>query len=88
MSRTIFSILLSLILCFQAAIAQDQEEVLAVEWVDLMSQADLDAVLNAPQLNHDLYGWQDQLAGNDDGEAYLKALQSYDVNPDLVDKRI
>ena len=65
-----------------------QVEVMAVEWVDLMSQADLDAVLNAPQLSHDLYGWQDQLAGDADGEAYMKALQSYDVNPDLVDKRI
>ncbi|MCY4263585.1 MAG: DUF3299 domain-containing protein [Gammaproteobacteria bacterium] len=92
MLRLVFSILLSLTLLSLPVRGQDEDqsqtEVLAVEWVDLMSQADLDAVLNAPQLSHDLYGWQDQLAGNPDGEAYIKALRSYDVNPDLVDKRI
>jgi len=88
--RRLLLLLISLILPLGLAVqpAYGQDDVLAIEWVDLMSQPDLDAIMNAPQLNHDLYGWQDQLANNPEGEAYLKALQSFDVNPDLVDKRI
>ncbi len=65
-----------------------QSEVLAIDWVDLISQKDLDAILNAPAFSHDQYGWEDQLEGNPENEAYMSALQSFDVNPDLVDKRI
>ncbi len=68
--------------------ANSQDGVLPVEWVDLMSQPDLDAILEAPQFTHDLYGWQEQLENNPEGEAYLKALQSFDINPELVNKRI
>ena len=70
------------------AVSQEQDEVLAVEWVDLLSQADLDAILNPPELTHDGYGWQDQLEQSGEGEDYLKAMQSADVNSDLVNKRI
>lgn len=82
------SLLIALSLCFLAPVANSQDEVLAVEWVDLMSQPDLDAILNAPQLSHDMYSWQEQLEGDPEGEAYLQALKSFDVNPDLVNKRI
>lgn len=88
MSRILFSIFLALALWSQAAISQDQEEVLAVEWVDLLSDADLDAIMNPPAMTHDGFGWEDQLQTSDEGEAYLKAMQSVDVNPDLIDKRI
>ena len=56
------------------AVSQEQDEVLAVEWVDLLSQADLDAILNPPELTHDGYGWQDQLEQSGEGEDYLKAM--------------
>lgn len=68
--------------------ASAQDEVLAIDWVDLMSQKDLDAILDAPSFSHDQYGWEEQLQGDPENEAYMNALQSFDVNPDLVDKRI
>lgn len=68
--------------------AHTQDEVLAIDWVDLMSQKDLDAILDAPAFSHDQYGWEEQLEGDQENEAYMSALQSFDVNPDLVDKRI
>ena len=66
----------------------DLEDVLAVEWEDLMSQADLDAIMNAPAVSHDGFGWENQVGGTPEEQAYMKALQSYDVNPDLINKRI
>lgn len=78
--------ILSLWLVSLAAYSQD--DVLAIEWVDLLSQKDLDAILNPPELSHDLYGWEEQLEDNPQASAYSEALQSFDVNPDLVNKRI
>ncbi len=89
--RLLFLVILPCYFVAPAAFGQDeaaQDAVLAVEWTDLLSQADLDAILNPPEMSHDLYGWQDQLEGNDEAEAYMNALQSFDVNPDLVNKRI
>lgn len=83
-----FLILIFLPFLVLAPAAYGQDEVLAVEWTDLMSQADLDAILNPPELTHDLYGWQEQLDNNPEAQAYKKAMQSFDVNPDLVNKRI
>ena len=85
--RFLFLLVLPVCLSTPAAFSQD-DVVLAVEWTDLMSQADLDAILNPPELTHDLYGWQEQLENNPEAEAYKNALQSFDVNPDLVNKRI
>jgi len=68
--------------------AYGEEAVLAIEWVDLLSKADLDAMLNPPELTHDSYGWEEQLDGNSAAEAYTQAMQSFDVNPDLLNKRI
>jgi len=65
-----------------------QDSVLSVEWTDLLSQSDLEAILNPPEMSHDLYGWQEQLDNNPEATAYNDALQSYNVNPDLVNKRI
>lgn len=79
--------LISAMVLSAAAFGQD-DEVLAVDWVDLMSQKDLDAILNAPQLSHDSYGWEQQLEEDPEQQAYMDALQSFDVNPDLVNKRI
>ena len=46
-SAAVFSLLLS-------PLAHSQEgEVLAIDWVDLMSQKDLDAILDAPAMSHD-----------------------------------
>jgi len=79
--------LIAVLLC--SAFAHSQEpEVLAVDWVDLMSQKDLDAILDAPQMSHDGYGWEEQLEADPETEAYRQALQSFDVNADLVNKRI
>ena len=95
--KTLFQLpLLALVVSLlTTAVAQEEnpyadlEDVLAVKWEDLMSQADLDAILNAPVMSHDFYGWEDQLAGGSpEEEAYMKALQSFDVNPELIDKRI
>lgn len=79
---------LSFPICFPLASAQDQGSVREVEWVDLLSKADLDTILNPPEMTHDGYGWQDQLKQSDEGDAYLKALESVDINPELLDKRI
>lgn len=47
LSAAVFSLLLS-------PLAHSQEgEVLAIDWVDLMSQKDLDAILDAPAMSHD-----------------------------------
>lgn len=87
--RLLTLMLVSLALLSQGATGQDsQDPVLAVEWTDLLSQSDLDAILNPPEMTHDLYGWQEQLENNPEAAAYSEALQSYDVNPDLVNKRI
>jgi hypothetical protein len=88
MQKLFILLFIPLALWSPLAVSQDQDEVLAVEWVDLLSQADLDAILNPPELTHDGYGWQDQLEQSGEGEDYLKAMQSADVNPDLVNKRI
>lgn len=82
LSAFVFSLLLT-------PLAHSQDgEVLAIDWVDLMSQKDLDAILDAPAMSHDGYGWEQQLEGNPETEAYLSALKSFDVNPDLVNQRI
>ena len=76
------------LLLFLSHVAYSQDPVLSVEWTDLLSQSDLEAILNPPEMSHDLYGWQQQLDNNPEATAYSDALQSYDVNPDLVNKRI
>lgn len=77
-----------LALCLLPVLAQSQDEVLAIDWVDLVSQKDLDAILDAPTFSHDQYGWEEQLENDPESEAYMSALKSFDVNPDLVDKRV
>ena len=68
---------------------ENPEEVLAVKWEDLMSQADLTAILNAPPVSHDGYGWDDKFSTDSPVEsAFQRALQSFDVNPDYLGKRI
>jgi len=62
-------------------------EVLAIKWEELMSEADLEAILNAPPVSHSGYGWEDQFNTPED-EAFSKALKSFDVNPEFIDKRI
>lgn len=81
-------LLLSLVLSTQLSLGQEQEAVVSVEWVDLLSETDLEAMLNPPQIIHEGYGWEDQFEGSDGDNAYLKALQSVDVNPEYVNKRI
>ena len=64
-------------------------DVLAVKWEDLMSQADLAAILNAPPVSHDGYGWDDKFSADSPVEsAFQRALQSFDVNPEYLGKRI
>ena len=68
---------------------ENPEEVLAVKWEDLMSQADLTAILNAPPVSHDGYGWDDKFSTDSPVEsAFQRALQSFDVNPEMLGKRI
>lgn len=80
----------SLVFCLAIlpVLAVAQDEVLAIDWVDLMSQKDLDAILDAPSFSHDQYGWEEQLQDDPENQAYMNALQSFDVNPDLVDKQV
>ena len=86
--QNLFNLLFfSLALWSPLASSQNQGDVLEVDWVDLLSKADLDAIMNPPELTHDGYGWQDQLVESGEGEDYLKAMQSSDVDPDLVNKR-
>ncbi len=96
--KTFSLIVLGSSLLFSVAYGQDYqidievenpEDVLAIKWEDLMSQADLDAILNAPPVSHDGFGWDEQLAGSDpEQDPFQKALQSFDVNPDLIDQRV
>ena len=68
---------------------ENPEDVLAVKWEDLMSQADLAAILNAPPVSHDGYGWDDKFSADSPVEsAFQRALQSFDVNPEYLGKRI
>ena len=76
------------LMAFLTRVAYSQDPVLSVEWTDLLSQSDLEAILNPPEMSHDLYGWQEQLDNNPEATAYNDALQSYNVNPELVNKRI
>lgn len=65
------------------------EEVLSLKWEELMSEADLNAILNAPPTSHAGAGWEDSLnQGTPEEIAFQKALQSFDVNPDLLEKRV
>ena len=57
-------------------------------WEDLMSPADLAAILNAPMLSHDSFGWEDQLVETQRNDAYKNALQSFDVNPEVLNEPI
>ena len=67
----------------------NHEEVLSLKWEELMSEADLNAILNAPPTSHAGTGWEDSLnQGTPEEIAFQKALQSFDVNPDLLDKRV
>ena len=68
--------------------SQEDSEFRELMWEDLMSPTDLAAILNAPLLSHDSYGWEDQLGGDTEGDAYKNALQSFDVNPEVLDERI
>jgi len=68
---------------------ENPEEVLAIKWEDLMSQADLAAILDAPPVSHDGYGWDDKFSADSPVEnAFQRALQSFDVNPEFLGKRI
>lgn len=68
---------------------KNPEEVLSLKWEELMSEADLNAILNAPPTSHAGAGWEDSLnQGTPEEIAFQKALQSFDVNPDLLDKRV
>lgn len=68
---------------------ESPEEVLAIKWEDLMSADDLEAILNAPPVSHSGFGWDEQLTeGSPEEVAFSKALRSFDVNPDLLGKRI
>lgn len=65
------------------------EEVRSLKWEELMSEADLNAILSAPPTSHAGAGWEDSLnQGTPEEIAFQKALQSFDVNPDLLDKRV
>ena len=70
-------------------ISDDAAEFRELMWEDLMSPADLAAILNAPMLSHDSFGWEDQLGGGDPADdAYKNALQSFDVNPEVLNEPI
>ena len=45
-------------------ISDEAAEFRELMWEDLMSPADLAAILNAPMLSHDSFGWEDQLGGD------------------------
>ena len=68
---------------------ENPEEIMALNWEDLMSQADLAAILDAPPVSHDGYGWDDKFSQSSPAEdAFQRAMQSFDVNPELLGKRI
>ena len=69
-------------------ISDEAAEFREIMWEDLMSPADLAAILNAPMLSHDSFGWADQLGGDPADDAYKNALQSFDVNPEVLNEPI
>jgi len=98
LTQTLFLVVLTIALPGGAAFSQDYqikyqaenpEEIQSLKWEDLMSRADLDAILNAPSVSHEGYGWEEQLGeSNPENDAFQKALQSFDVNPELLGKRV
>jgi hypothetical protein len=98
LTQTLFLVVLAIALPGGAAFSQDYqikyqaenpEEIQSLKWEDLMSRADLDAILNAPPVSHEGYGWEEQLGeSNPENDAFQKALQSFDVNPELLGKRV
>ena len=68
--------------------SEEAAEFRELMWEDLMSPADLAAILNAPMLSHDSFGWEDQLGGDPADDAYKNALQSFDVNPEVLNEPI
>jgi len=79
----------SLVLSLLCNAAWAQDEVLAIEWEDLLSAHDLETLLNPPVLDHEgVGGWQEQLGDSPEADAYRQAMQSVDVNPDLINKRV
>lgn len=68
---------------------ENPDEVLAIKWEELMNPTDLEAILNAPPVSHQGSGWDDQLTeGSPEEMAFAKAMRSFDVNPELLGKRI
>ena len=92
--KTVFPIVLAMGLLSNLSYGQDGsrfeklDESLTVKWKDLMNPEDMDAIMNAPPVSHDLFGWEDQVASSPEEEAYFNALQSFDVNPDVLNKRV
>ncbi|MFK7865407.1 MAG: DUF3299 domain-containing protein [Pseudohongiellaceae bacterium] len=72
----------------QLSYAQNQGEFREIEWRELFSQADLESILNPPEIIHEGNGWEEQLQASEEGEAYLNALESVDINPELIDKNV
>lgn len=64
------------------------DEVMAIQWDDLMTEENRDAILNAPPVSHFGWGWRDQLRNGPEQDAYMQAMQSFDVNPELIGKRV
>jgi len=91
---TTYSFILAIGLASFGALAQvdgmseEAAEFRELMWEDLMSPADLAAILNAPMLSHDSFGWEDQLGGDPADDAYKNALQSFDVNPEVLNEPI
>tara|TARA_Y100000766_G_scaffold281679_1_gene293604 strand:+ start:895 stop:1494 length:600 start_codon:yes stop_codon:yes gene_type:complete len=91
---TTYSSILAIGIASSGALAQvngmseEAAEFRELMWEDLMSPADLAAILNAPMLSHDSFGWEDQLGGDPADDAYKNALQSFDVNPEVLNEPI
>ena len=69
-------------------ISDEAAEFRELMWEDLMRPADLAAILNAPMLSHDSFGWEAQLGGDPADAAYKNALQSFAVNPEVLNEPI
>ena len=70
---------------------ENPHEVLQIKWEDRMTREDFDAILNAPPVSHNSYGWDEQVeesSNSPEEDAFMKAMQSFDVNPELINKRI
>ena len=86
MHRMVFVTCTALLWAWLSSSAASAQEVLALEWDDLLPEKDLQAYLNAPEIDHEAATADDVLMQMP--EEFRNALQSVDVNPEYLNRKV